>query len=211
MNAIRRCFQALAVLFLAAFLVDGGGVAHAGTCSVTDFPPTGTITSTNLNARFNQMENCNNGNIGNVNWNANEPLALSNLQNQNALMATSFTIADEDGDAIAGEDIASTNNIRKWRLQTTMTVVGMSVGLRCPSDVTGTPGDCAAASVTVVLQKDASTIKTFAAIATDVVQLDNAISNSATSAQIMNIDISGTFTDVDFIDVVVYYKAPHQS
>ena len=83
----------------------------------------------------------------------------------------------------------------------TSTVTGMSMAIQ----------GCTACSVTLVLQKDTTTIKTFSGIAVETTQTDFALSNSVTNAQDLNIDISGTFTDVKQIDVVVYMKAQHQT
>lgn len=184
--------------------------AHAGTCTITDHAAAGLITAARLNARYAQIETCVNGELGNANFASDEPLAVSKLQNPNAIFATSFTLADEDGDATAGEDIGATTNIRKWRVPVSSTVIGMSVSLRCPSDASGTPADCDAASVTLILQKDTTTIKTFTAVTGTTTQTDFAISSAVTNAQDLNLDISGTLTAVDFVDVVVYYKAQHQ-
>jgi hypothetical protein len=200
-----------AIILLALGLVCLATPADAGTCSITDHPASGALSAARFNERYAQIENCINGNIGNANIATAEPIALTNLQNQKAIYAVSFTIADEDGDATAGEDLAATTDVRNFRVPVSSTVIGMSIGVRCPSDVTGTPGDCAGAAVTVTLQEDANTIKTFAGVATNTVQVDFALNTSITNTDVLNIDTSGTFTDVDFIDVVIYLKASHQT
>lgn len=193
--------------------------AAASPCSIRDWLPAETITDVKLNARHAQIEACINGRIGNANLNPSEPIAVSNLANQKAVYAISWTLSDDDGDATAGENICGTGadgatsctDLFRHRVPVNSTIIGMSVALRCPSDNTGTPRDCAAASVNISLQEDANTVKTFSAVATNVAQVDFALGTDITSADVLNVDVTGTFTDVDFLDIVIYLKAQHQS
>lgn len=193
----RRLLLILAALVVVAVVAAPG--ARAGTCSVTDLPGSGTLTSSSFNARWRQIETCINGNIGNANVSASEQLAVGKLANQNAIYSQPFTLTTNDSGA--GSVVATGTDLRMWRIPVTSTVIGMSLKLDA----------CTGCSVTVTLQKDSTTIKTFAGIATTTTQTDFTLSNSVTNAQDLNIDVSGTMTGVKRIDVVVYEKAQHQT
>lgn len=190
---------ALAVLPFVAF-----DPAMAGTCDVTEYPATGTLTAERMNQRIRQTESCVNGRIGNANWASGEPLAVTNLQNQYAIFSTTWTIGDENADATAGENITVANDVRQWRVPVSATVIGMTVAARCP-------GTCGTPSGTVTLQKGAATIKTFTGIAPTTPSVDFAISNAIVNTDVLNIDVGGTLTGIEFLDITVYYKAQHQT
>lgn len=197
----------LAAIFLTVIAVGIASLtAAATTCDVTEFPASGTLTAERLNQRVRQTEACINGKVGNGNWNASEPLQVGNIANDQALFSQTWTIGDEDGNGTAGEVIAATNQIRQWRVYTSATVVGMSVALRCP----GAGDACASASATITLQKDAATIKSFTGVTGTTPSVDFAISNAIVNTDVLNIDVAGTLTNVEFIDIAIYYNAQHQ-
>lgn len=202
---MKRAALLLALVMLPFVAFDQ---ALAGTCDVTEYPASGTLTAERMNQRIRQTEACVNGRIGNANWASGEPLAVTNLQNQYAVFSTSWTIGDDDGDATAGEIIAATSDLRQWRVPVSATVTGMTVALRCPD---AGAGSCAAASATVTLQKGAATIKSFTGLNSTTPSVDFAISNAIINTDVLNIDVSGTLTNVEFVDVTVYYKAQHQT
>lgn len=177
--------------------------ALAGTCDITEYPASGTLTAERMNQRIRQTESCLNGRVGNANWASGEPLAVTNLQNQYAIFSTSWTIGDENGDATAGENVTIANDVRQWRVPVSATVIGMTVAARCP-------GTCGTPSGTVTLQKGAATIKTFTGIAPSTPSVDFAISNAIVNTDVLNIDVGGTLTGIEFLDITIYYKAQHQ-
>lgn len=181
---------------------------QAGTCDVTEYPASGTLTAERMNQRIRQTEACVNGRIGNANWAAGEPLAVTNLQNQYAIFSTSWTIGDEDGDATAGEAVATTGDMRQWRVPISSTVIGMTVALRCRADPT-----CAgiSGSVAVTLQKATTTIKSFTGLVSTTPTVDFAINNAIVNTDVLNIDIVNGAPIVIFVDVTIYYKAQHQA
>lgn len=180
--------------------------ADAGTCNVTEFPSTGTLTADRLNTRIRQTEACVNGNIGNGNWNSSEKLTTANMASPNVVFSTSWTIGDENLDAVAGEIVTAENGIRNWQIPVSGTVIGMTVSLRC------TAADCTGAAATVTLQEDANTIKSFTGLATQKTPAtDFTLSTAITNTDVLNLDIAGTLTRVEFIDITIYYKAVLQS
>lgn len=68
-----------ALLGTLAFSLFLASDSQAGTCSVTNFQPTGTLNRAKLNGRFDQVEACINGNVGDTNFDSSDPLANSNL------------------------------------------------------------------------------------------------------------------------------------
>jgi len=196
-------------LLLVVVLVVAAAQADASTCDITEYPASGTLTAERMNQRIRQTEACINGNIDNTNLSASSAISLSKLATQNAVASQSFTLFDEDADGNDGESVGPlSTTLRKWRIPFSGTVIGMTVALRCPDDVTGTPGDCTGSSqsVNVTLKAAGSAIKTFSGLATTTTQTDFALASSVSNATDLTLEVSGTVTDVNFIDVVVYEK-----
>ncbi len=203
-----RALRLLALVLVAAVAMP----AEATTCDIYEFTASGTLTAERLNQRIRQTEACINGGIGNSNWSSTDLLQNSYLASPNAIYAQSWTIGDEDADATAGEQVGPlATALRKWHVQAAGQIIGMSVALRCPDDVTGTAGDCtgSAQSVTVTLKKGASTVKSFTALADTNVHTDLALASTIATTDDLTIELGGTVTDVNFVDIVVYTKALH--
>lgn len=165
--------------------------AAAGTCSVTNLPTSGTITGSRLNARYNQIESCINGGIGDANIDTTDPITTSSLASPNSLYAVSFTVS-----CTAGTKAAA------FKPVVASTIVGMSAHV----DATGV------FDYDVVLKKDASTVATDAAITTATSSLTSGLSTSVATTEEVIFDITqntaGTCTAVN---VVVFLTAAHQS
>lgn len=174
-----------------------------GTCDVTELPASGTLTAERFNQRYRQVEACINGHIGNANIASTEPIALTNLQNQKADYAISWRLSDELA-ATHGGDLAAASDTVQWMIPVDATMVGSTMTLH----------GCTGCSVTLAIQKDAVNLKQYSAIATTTLQKDFVTTGTITggaSGNVLNIDISGTFTGVKYIDVVLFVKSSHQT
>lgn len=186
-------------IILAAALVASvfAAQADATTCTLTTFPASGILTADRINQRLSQVQTCVNGRIGNNNWNTAEPLQNTNLANPNALFSQTFTY----GEASNAADVTAANNVRQWRVPISATVTA----------ITGVAHGCTACVVTVTFQKDAVTIATLLLNATLTTVTNFAVGGTVLNTNDLNIDVSGTVTGVKSIDVVIYYKAQHQT
>lgn len=179
----------LMAAFVATMLLSADAMATA--CDLTDFPSSGTLTRTALNARLAQIESCINGNIGTGNITASEPIALSKIANQNSYQYVSRRLP-------CGTKTDST----AFKLPVASTLKGAS--FYC--------NDCGASdSETIVIQVDSSTAKTFAAIATDTVQSDFTLSTAVSTSAVVNIDTTeGAHSACTSYDLVLAFVSQHQ-
>lgn len=198
------------VLALVALAMLIAPMADAGTCDLTEFPATGTLTAERLNQRIRQTERCLNGNIGNSNWNTAELLDNGNLANPRALYAVSWTISDEDGDATAGGDVAAASVARQWMvpasINTALRMEGISVYARCV-------GACTP-NITVTMSRTGSgaTLGATATVTADRTTVLGAASLTVNAGEETYLTVAGSnFTNVKFLDVVAYFRAYHQT
>lgn len=184
--------ERLLKLTLAALLVvTMSAPAVAGTCSVTNLPTSGNITGSRLNARYNQIESCINGGIGDANIDTSDPITTTSLASPNSIYTASFTL-----DCAAGTKAAS------FKPVVASTVIGMSAHV----DATTT------FDYDVVLKKNTSTITTDANITTTTASLTTGLSTSVTTSDEVVIDITQTTAGTcTAVNVVVFLKAAHQS
>lgn len=164
---------------------------EAGTCSTTDLPSSGTLTASRLDSRHAQLEACINGNIGNTNWDATDPLAIGNIANDLSTFAISTQLA-------CGTVVSA----YQFRVPVSSTLMGAS--FRCRG--------CTAADHDVSIQVNGSTVKTFAAIADSTTNTDFALATAVSNAVDVEIDTTQTTAgSCTAYDVVIYFTAQHTS
>lgn len=182
--------------------------AAATTCTVTDFTASGILTADRLNQRLHQITSCVNGNLGNTNVTTADPIAVAKLATPNAIYSQSFTLTDERGfGATVGTVGPTATTIAKWRIPVSSTLIGMTIALRCPTDsACNTLGE----SATVTLKVAGVSQKAFTGVATNATQSDYTLNVSVANTSDLTLEVSGTLTAVQFIDVVVFEKAQLQ-
>ena len=190
-------------LTLAVFALLVAADTQAATCNITEHPASGILTAERLNQRIRQAETCVNGALGDANISSSEPLALSKIAQPYSTFATSWTLIDMDADGSNGEDLVAGTELVQWQVPSSSTVIGMSVRLFCEADA------CPAAAASVQLQEDANTIKSFVGVTGEAPSVDFGLNSVVANTDVLNIDIGGTLTSVDQIQVVVYFKTEH--
>lgn len=182
--------------------------ADASTCTTSDFSTSGILTADRLNQRFHQVAACVNGNLGNTNVTSSDPIAASKLATPNAIFSQAFTLADERGaGATVGTVGPTATTLAKWRVPVSSTIIGWTAVLRCPTDANcNTLGE----SATVTLKVAGVSQAQFTSVATNATQSNFALAVSAANTNDITLEVSGTLTGVQFIDVVVFEKAQLQ-
>jgi hypothetical protein len=198
-------------LALALLVMLCAAAADATTCDVTEFSASGTLTAERLNQRIRQVEACMNGALGNTNLTSTDPIAVAKLATPNAILSQSFRLEDEDGDGTAGEDVGPlATTLAKWRIPVTGTVIGWSAALRCPAATD--PGcNLSGQNATVTLKVNGIAVSQFTGLATTTTQTSFALSTALNNTTDITLEVSGTVTNVKFVDVVVYEKASLQT
>lgn len=119
MRLTSRARATLALFSCCAILMVGlVGDVLAGTCDIQSLPTTGTMTAARFNARYQQIEACINGGIGDTNVDSSDPISVSNIANNNAVYAVSATSACGSVTAL------------KFRPYTASEVIGISAACR---------------------------------------------------------------------------------
>lgn len=178
-------------LFLLAAAVGWALPVIAGTCSVTNLPTSGYITASSMNARYDQIESCINGDIGNSNWDASEPLQNSNLASPKSVFAVSQRLACNAG-----------TSAFQFRVPVAATLTGASVRV----DATGSY------DYDVVAQVAGVTRVQFTGVSSSSTQTSTGGSHSVSTAQDVEIDVTqNTAGTCSGIDVVLFFTANHTS
>jgi hypothetical protein len=131
-------FAALAlVAMLGGTSLCVADAAHAGTCTVDALPSSGSVTPSHFNRRYDQVEGCINGNLGDANISSSEPITTSKLAKPAAVAYVTAQIScSTDTDAFS------------WKPPFASEIVSFHVSC----------GSCAGNNHTVALKVGASTI-----------------------------------------------------
>lgn len=195
MTAIRRSkLTVYLTSLIAASVVALGFVvvpsARASSCTVTDLPTSGIITSSRLNSRFDQIEACVNGSIGNDNVSATEPLNISKLQTPNHFVSHSV-------------QLPCATKASAWMSSTPANGTLVRAFARCR--------DCAAADHTIVVKTNTGVRYTFGAIADATLRDSGVLNASVTAGQTVEIDTTQTTAGgCTAYDVTLWFEQPHQ-
>lgn len=162
----------------------------AGTLAVTDFPASGTLTASMLNARFAQVEARVNGGLGDANISSSEPLSLAKIQNDYSRFCTSEVLTCS----------ATVANAFVTRVPATGYITSAYVSCH----------GCSGADIDLLVQVDSTTVATFTGIANTTTQTSTGLTGAVASTNDVNVDITvNTVGSCTGLDVTICYALPH--
>jgi hypothetical protein len=165
-------------------------VAHAGTCTVDALPSSGTVTPAHFNRRFDQVESCINGNIGDANIASTETISLSKLTTQYALTAVHKTI--------------SCNNSTDFIFMAPVDGKAFAVSADCY-------GCDGTSSITVALKVDSTTAVSITGIDDTTTQYASGGTTAFTGGtSVLSVQTSGTVGACTSVQVTGWLKTPLQ-
>lgn len=182
----------LSLLVAVAALLFVSGDALATTCTVTNFPTTGTLTASRLNARFNQVESCINGNIDDTNIGTSAAIGITKIAN----------------------DLARSPVTVQLDCSATQTGAFMT---RIPADGRLTDAyvrcvQCSGNDIDVDIQVNAATQISFTGIAGSSLQTDLGNNIIVGSTQDVEVDITVTSAPATcWLDVTLWFTIQHAS
>lgn len=165
--------------------------ANAGTCTITNLPSSGTLTSSRLNALMAQVETCINGNLGDSNWDSSDKLSVSN-------------VANDEGRFTIPLQLACGSKTSAYMFQVPATSVLTDATFRCR--------DCAAADHTIDIQVGGTTEITFPNQPDSTLVESTGNSVSVSTSQNVEIDTTQvTAGSCSAYDVTLSFKTQHTS
>lgn len=164
--------------------------ASATTLAVTDFPSSGTLTASALNARFAQVEGVVNGKIGDANLSTSDPISLSKILNDHARYCVTETLA------------CATTTANAFVTRPPATGYVTSAFVACHG--------CSSSDIDVTVQVDTSTVTSFTGIANTTTQSSTGLSSACSTSTDVNVDIvvttAGSCTG---LDTTICFAMPH--
>jgi hypothetical protein len=186
--AVLALLGVLAVVASATLCV--ADVAHAGACTVDALPASGTVTPAHFNRRFDQVESCINGRIGDANLSSSEPISTTNLAKPAAYFTQSVQLACGTKASAFAYEVGFAGEI-------------VSLSVRCR--------DCAAADHTITLKVGASTVKA-QNVTNSTIARDSTLTTDFAAGDDIIIDTTQmTAGSCSAYDVVVGMKTTHQT
>lgn len=163
-------------------------VAHAGTCTVSALSPTGTILPGHLDRRYNQVEACINGKIGDSNIDSAEPISLTKIAKPTSVYTVSVQLpCGTDSDAFA--------------FLPPFTSEITSFAVRCKG--------CTAANHDLTLKAASTTVKSFN-LTDSTPQSDAALATDVSTSTTIKVEaVQTTAGSCGAYDVVIGLKTPH--
>lgn len=157
--------------------------ALASTCDITEFGTTGTLTAERLNQRVRQTETCINGRIGNSNFDSSDPLAVTKLANKNANSYVPVQLACVVGDGAFQFKLPVSSTLKTLSVTCHGCTLSDAVNVVAAVDVTSAVGVFGINSTTPALATGGTA--------------------TASSANVVNFNISGSISGCATLDVVL--------